>query len=105
MCAGDELANDLHIARRAFLADTPSLARPQREAIDSLDLYLDALSGEHNAEFWLDAEQLSLDPRWEVIRAKARLTLVAFGWPDEPPPRDGAIYVNERQLVNNKQSP
>lgn len=105
VCVGDELANDLDIARRAFLAEAPPLASPQRDAIDSLDRYLDALSGEHNADFWLDADQLSLDPRWEVIRAKARLTLVAFGWPDEPPLRDGAIYANERQFVHNKQSP
>ncbi|WP_437527220.1 hypothetical protein WME79_42415 [Sorangium sp. So ce726] len=102
VCVGDELANDFDSARRAFLAETLPLARPQREALDSLDRYLDALSGEHNAEFWLDADQLSLDPRWEVIRAKARLTLVAFGWQDEPPPQDGAIYVNGRQLVHNK---
>ncbi|WP_437590912.1 hypothetical protein [Sorangium sp. So ce1000] len=99
---GDELANDFDAARRTFLAETPPLTPPQREAIDSLDHVLDTLSGEHNAAFWLDAEQLSLDPRWNLIRAKASLVLVSFGWPNEPPPHNGAIYANERQVVHNK---
>jgi hypothetical protein len=34
-------------------------------------------------------------------RELARAVVVAFNWPDEPPPRDGATYVGVAEVIKN----
>lgn len=101
VCIGDELALGFDDAWRNWRARDPVLAESQRAAIEELNRYLDELSGEHNAEFWLNADRLGQDRRWDSIRKKAGAVLDALGWPHDQPPRDGAIFVNADGAVRN----
>jgi len=101
-CVGDELALEFDEAHRAVLASDARLSAGQQETIADLDGTLEALSGEQNAAFWLERERLYADPRWETIRRRASAVLSAFGWPDEPPPRNDAVYVAAGRVVHNR---
>lgn len=92
---GDELAIEFDEALKGFRSDGPVLALAQTEAIRALDVYLEALSGPAHLDFWDDPS----DRRWERARGLAASILVAFNWPHECPPRNGAVYVSGEEVV------
>lgn len=91
VCIGDELAGDFDQGLREFASP---MTDEQRAAVKGLDQLITSLSGEWNAEFWLDPEALEEDVRWDEIRASARMAARAFGWPLGPPPPSDDIYIS-----------
>jgi hypothetical protein len=98
---GDELALQFADALGAYHASGPPDERGQLRCLKQLDDYITELSGPEDERFWLDRPALGSDVRWQRIRDLARAVLVAFNWPDEPPPRDGATYVADDKIVEN----
>lgn len=102
VCVGDELALGFDDACRAFRSASPQLSESQAGALAALDELLDDLSAPDRADFWLDPERLASDPAWARVRAAARAVLVAFGWPEEVPQKNGATYVSKACVVGNR---
>jgi len=76
------------------------MAEPaQLRSLNLFDDYLAELSGPKDERFWQDPAALDSDMRWQRIRELARDVLTTFDWPYEPPPRDGATYVDENGVV------
>jgi hypothetical protein len=98
---GDELALQFADALGAYHASAPTDERGQLRCLKQLDDYLTELSGPANERFWLDRAALGSDVRWQRIRDLAKTVLVAFNWPDEPPPKDGATYVAGDKVVKS----
>ena len=95
--AGDELAIEFDEALKAFQNCGPAPSPTQADAICERDEYLDALSGPAHADFWNDLG----DRRWNRVRSLAASILGAFNWPNECPPKDGAVYVSGQEVVRN----
>jgi hypothetical protein len=51
-----------------------------------------AFSGEAHLNVWTE-EALHTHPAWAQFRQRAADVLAAFGWPQEIPPGNGAIYI------------
>jgi hypothetical protein len=98
---GDELAIQFGDALEAYRSSAPP-ASAQALALEQLDEYLSQLSGQEDRGFWDDPSALSSDPRWQRVRDLAKTALSTFGWPDEPPPKDGATYVGAHGVVHNR---
>jgi hypothetical protein len=98
---GDELALQFEDALAAYRASAATDSGSQLRSLKQLDDYLNELSGPDNERFWVDRSALGTDARWQRIRDLATAVLVAFNWPDEPPPRDGATYVDLDRAVEN----
>lgn len=96
VCVGDELVLDLDDALRN--AGREGHGPEPDGALRALDDYISALSGPPNEAFWLEERPLFEDQRWERIRALAKTALASFGWPDEAPPGNGAIYVRGQRV-------
>jgi hypothetical protein len=94
---GDELAIELDEALKDLRNDGPPLSLVQTEAIRELDVYLEALSGPAHLDFWDDLG----DRRWERVRSLSVSILVSFNWPNECPPKNGAVYVSGEEVVPN----
>jgi hypothetical protein len=94
---GDELGEEFGDALVDFEKSGAALSPSQAGAIRELDEYLAALSGPANLDFWDDPA----DARWEQARCLAASTLTAFGWPNLCPPKDGAVYVSEQEVIRN----
>lgn len=92
ICKGDELALDFEEGLRDLKSVT--VTDQQRAAIDALDQQITEMSGERNADFWLEETHLASHPTWEVIRSLARSCASTFGWAIEVPPPSGAIYIS-----------
>ena len=93
VCKADELALDFGNCFKWYLgSQTGANLDEKREALESIDQYLDAMSGPSHAEFWTESA-LRLDPRWDAIRFLAKHALKSFGWPPEEPPRGRAVFV------------
>ena len=100
VCIGDELVCDFDLHKEDFLANQ-QLTSEQLSAIQTLDAFLDGLSGSHNEVFWCDPEPLTDDPRWEQIRELSRHVLRSLNWNYSHPEKDGASYVFEDRLETN----
>jgi hypothetical protein len=98
---GDELAGQFEDAMLAYRASAPTARSAQSLSLKQLADYLTELSGPKDSDFWCDNAVLASDVRWQRVRDLARMVLATFDWPDEPPPRDGAIYVCEEKVVHN----
>jgi len=99
---GDELGIQFGDALVAYRSSAATPVSAQTIALKQLDEYLSQLSGEENSSFWVDPSALVFDARWQRVRDLARAVLSTFGWPDEPPPRDGATYVGVHGVVHNR---
>lgn len=95
--AGDELAIEFDEALKDFQNHKSAPSLVQVDAIHELDGYLEALSGPQHSNFWDDLG----DRRWERVRTLAASILAAFEWPNECPPKDGAVYVSGHEVVRN----
>jgi len=91
VCKGDELALDFEEGLGELAEAT--VTAEQRVAIDALDKRILEMSGEANANFWLDETYLASHPAWEVIRSLARTCAATFEWKIEVPPPSGAVYI------------
>jgi hypothetical protein len=94
VCHADELALEFDECRQ--LAQ-PMLAgrldQRQGQLIETLDSYLQSISGQVNAELWTE-EAMRTSAEWERVRGLANEILAAMGWSTSPPPLDrGAIYI------------
>ena len=100
--AGEEMALEFDDALRAFQEAAMPATEDQATCLTDLDRYLDQLSTPANEEFWLEPSSLCSDPRWEKVRELARAVLLAFGWPNETPRRNGVTYVSGDTVVRNE---
>ena len=77
-------------------------ARPLDDVVRELDRYLESLSGRVDDAFWFESARLRSDERWQKIRDLARAVLDAYGWPNDTPERNGAIYVSRDNVVRSE---
>lgn len=98
VAVGDELALQFDDALSGFNAHHDRVTEAQRTVLNALDEYLTSLSGPKHADFWDDLT----DARWAEVRVRAASVLDAFEWPLEIPPKDGATYVSETEIIRNR---
>ena len=103
VCIGDELVCDFDLHKSTFLKQ-PTVTADQVNAIQTLDAFLDELSGPQNESFWCDLDPIMDDPRWEQIRELSRRVLDAMGWEYSLPDKDGASYVFEDHSETNDEN-
>ncbi len=101
VAVGDELGLSFESALQAYRTAPREISQEQDAALMDVDAYLESLSGPPNEALWLDLSLLAADPRWDRIRTLAKVVVRAFGWPNELPSRDGAIYVSATETVRN----
>jgi hypothetical protein len=90
-CA-DEMVIDFDQSYTQAKADSANAwSAEQSQALAALDAAIAEVSGDR-PEIWLDKGCL-YHPAWTVFRHKARAVLAAFGWENEDPPENDAIYV------------
>jgi hypothetical protein len=90
-CA-DEMVIDFDQSYTQARADSANTwTTEQSQALAMLDAAIAEVSGDR-PEIWLDEGCLH-HPAWTVFRHKARAVLAAFGWENEDPPENDAIYV------------
>jgi hypothetical protein len=88
----DELALEFEERYRAVRSGTSRLRPDQMQRVEALDAALEAMSGPEHVELW-SMEALDHSLEWVHIRDLARQVVQIMGWPEDPPPRDRAIYV------------
>ncbi|MCB0084966.1 MAG: hypothetical protein KDE47_28695 [Caldilineaceae bacterium] len=99
---GDELVLEFDEAFRGFRAACQ--ASPQQDAaLNELDEIIERHSGKHNEDLWCDPISLVTDSRWLEMREAAARALVEFGWLNEAPSKNGAIYVFAARTERNDQ--
>jgi len=91
----DEMALDFEHWSTS-VASFHTLTSDQEKSLKVLNDYLQALSGEDNRSFWTD-QALVDDPRWEEVRAAAKVALVSFGWLADVPQQDRYIDSSTHQ--------
>jgi hypothetical protein len=94
VCVGDELVLEFDEAW-GFLQKsyTGVLSTRKLRLISDLNNFLLSVSGEPFSRLYLSKAGL-LEPEWDTIRLKAQTILKAFGWPNEPPPKNrGFVFV------------
>jgi len=82
----DELALDFDNYWIAFRDHFGEMCtEKQRQAVESLNELLDAMSGPERPEIWLHDDCLN-HPKWSQVRRLAENVLTAFDWPASVPP-------------------
>lgn len=100
--AGEELAIEFGEAFDPFWETLQGADPERRSALLSLNDALDDASTHCDEDFWFDAGRLDTDPQWHSLRELARRVLATFGWPNEAPPRNDAIYVTQTAATRNR---
>lgn len=93
VCKGDELALSFEDGLYELVGHEDEINEEQKAAIQALDALITALSGKHNADFWINDDAVRSDERWERIRVLARRAIEAFEWDPQAPPPSSAIYI------------
>lgn len=89
----DELALDFDHWRRTLETHFgDSWSDEQRQSVQALDCLLGEMSGD-KPEIWRGGGCLN-HPKWSEVRRLAVGILSAFGWPQDVPPLNRAIYAN-----------
>jgi len=81
-CVAEEMALDFDdwLGMASLRCD---LSEEQDRKLRAVDVYLGALGGSSNVEFWSD-EALASDPRWREARRLAEAALVSLDGPMTP---------------------
>jgi len=94
VCVADELTLDFSHWFEV-VSGCGGLSAEQRTALHYLDERIGAFSGAAHRDVWT-VEALHAHPAWMQFRQCASGALVAFGWPQEVPPTNRAIYLGPK---------
>jgi hypothetical protein len=97
---GDEMVSEFGEAVAAYRRSRSGVDSPM-QALSALDAHIDELTTVDDDDLWFDPDRLRQDAAWARMRELAQDVLAAFGWPQEVPAKNGAVYVGADRTVKN----